>query len=284
MAITSNQNKPPLWLTTTAILLITKLTCIDQVAADGACGSVNANGEVTCGATTVDLAQTLCGGTWGTKTCSVYEATDKWTYYFTVHGGGIPTAWQSSNLVCSSDSGEPWTNAMMIQYAADRTDYNCYVTSTDSNPVISYTGPDTAITSVIVTFATTSEGRSSVLVVNCSDSATTTYSMQEGVNGGTYYVYASGKCGEPSPGMHGPSETEVGWILTGLVLGGASFYLVGGYVYNAKVKNLSGKEAIPNKDFWVDIPSLIKDGFKFTFAKVKSLSSGGGGGESYESM
>ena len=58
-------------------------------------------------------------------------------------------------------------------------------------------------------------------------------------------------------------------------------YFGGGYLYNVKRNGLSGSEAIPNHGFWTALPGLIKDGCGFTWAKLRSGSSGEG---SYASL
>jgi len=45
-------------------------------------------------------------------------------------------------------------------------------------------------------------------------------------------------------------------------------YIIGGVIYNIKVKNATGAEVIPNIAFWKDFPSLIKEGCTFTFGKI----------------
>lgn len=47
-------------------------------------------------------------------------------------------------------------------------------------------------------------------------------------------------------------------------------YIVVGMVYNMRKKNLSGKEAIPNIEFWREFPMYVKDGFCFTFGFARS--------------
>lgn len=42
-------------------------------------------------------------------------------------------------------------------------------------------------------------------------------------------------------------------------------YIAIGMTYNMKRNNLSGKEAIPNIEFWRGFPSYVKDGFVWTF-------------------
>ena len=47
-----------------------------------------------------------------------------------------------------------------------------------------------------------------------------------------------------------------------------------------RYKGLTGKESLPNVDFWTSLPSLVKEGVGFTVAKVKEKTSGGSAGYS----
>lgn len=58
-----------------------------------------------------------------------------------------------------------------------------------------------------------------------------------------------------------------------------SLYVGLGIAYNMRENNLSGKEAIPNIEFWRNFPSLVQDGMAYsldkgreavTFVKVKT--------------
>ena len=64
---------------------------------------------------------------------------------------------------------------------------------------------------------------------------------------------------------------------------GGFVYLAGGYFYNSSQKGLAGTDAIPNIEFWRELPTLVKDGCSFAYGKI-SGSGGGGGGESYSSV
>jgi hypothetical protein len=55
------------------------------------------------------------------------------------------------------------------------------------------------------------------------------------------------------------SSTFLFWIVLLLCL-----YFALGYVYNFKQNNLSGKEAIPNIEFWRSFPSLVQDGLAYS--------------------
>ncbi|XP_022304253.2 uncharacterized protein LOC111111521 [Crassostrea virginica] len=79
---------------------------------------------------------------------------------------------------------------------------------------------------------------------------------------------------QPVPGPPGKTGSDDGGISTGTilciaVLALAVVYLVTGTVFTMGVRKNRGKEAIPNVSFWASLPGLIKDGFKFTFSKMR---------------
>eukprot|EP00040_Diaphanoeca_grandis_P013632 m.68927 g.68927 ORF g.68927 m.68927 type:complete len:268 (-) comp24018_c1_seq1:153-956(-) len=234
-----------------------------EVAGDGRCTATADDGVYDCGSQKADLSQMFCGGEWSaSQTCKAQEPSGDWDYYFTIHPGGIPSAWQSSDLDCD---GGPWNNAMAIQYTSSRDNLNCYLTSDDQDPTFDYVGESGNISSIIVNFQATSEGRTTVLVANCSaNTPTPSYSVSE--SAGTYYIYALGKCFNEVE-LHTSVETT-GWVLIGVFFVGGLLYFIGGFVYNMKRKNLEGKEALPHKDFWFALPGLVKTGLRFSLAKV----------------
>jgi len=59
-------------------------------------------------------------------------------------------------------------------------------------------------------------------------------------------------------------------------------YVAVGCVYKRKRQGQTGMEACPNIEFWRDLPGLIKDGFSFTFRKLRGLC--GASSESYETV
>ena len=48
-------------------------------------------------------------------------------------------------------------------------------------------------------------------------------------------------------------------------------YFAAGTAYNFKQNNLSGKEAIPNIEFWRTFPALVMDGIAYSLQSVKAL-------------
>eukprot|EP00002_Diphylleia_rotans_P001264 TRINITY_DN1070_c0_g1_i1.p1 TRINITY_DN1070_c0_g1~~TRINITY_DN1070_c0_g1_i1.p1 ORF type:complete len:267 (-),score=45.11 TRINITY_DN1070_c0_g1_i1:227-1027(-) len=86
-------------------------------------------------------------------------------------------------------------------------------------------------------------------------------------------------------GSGGDDDSEDGGLGGGAVfliiffVGGA-VYLGGGVAYNMHQKQLRGLDAIPNRDFWTQVPTYVKDGCSWTWNKTKELFDrmrGGGG-------
>ena len=59
------------------------------------------------------------------------------------------------------------------------------------------------------------------------------------------------------------STVTLFWIIVFFTI-----YILIGFMYNINQNNLSGKEAIPNIDFWRVFPYYVLDGFKFTFNMI----------------
>lgn len=63
-----------------------------------------------------------------------------------------------------------------------------------------------------------------------------------------------------------------GTMLTILFFVGAAAYVGGGMYYRVKKGGIPlGIEAVPNIDFWRELPALVKDGMQFTVTKAKWL-------------
>jgi hypothetical protein len=62
-------------------------------------------------------------------------------------------------------------------------------------------------------------------------------------------------------GVYGANKASsyLFWIIFLLTL-----YFALGYVYNFKQNNLSGKEALPNIEFWRTFPGLVQDGLAYS--------------------
>lgn len=75
--------------------------------------------------------------------------------------------------------------------------------------------------------------------------------------------------------------SNFGWGATFCIIFAAVVvvYLAGGTYYNRTTKGMRGMEAMPNRDFWRELPALVKEGTTFFFSKVGALSRKGGGKE-----
>ncbi|KAI8093531.1 autophagy-related protein 27 [Halteromyces radiatus] len=71
-------------------------------------------------------------------------------------------------------------------------------------------------------------------------------------------------------------KSAIGWFFTmlGIALG---VYFIGGAIYNYKVFNARGLDLIPHRDFWLDLPYLIKDLISHLMESVTSRRHGSGG-------
>lgn len=277
-----------------AVLALGLLAQAIAINGDGTCvpaGGVPVTGKVTCDGIAVDISKAMCVTFDGTKCEATFMNNGNEERYY-IGVGGITSVWQNINLKnCGADTGSPFSGAAGIQYMPNQAGYNCYLitdVASISSTIYTFTGSASAgITAVTATIPKTGNGRGiTEIVVTCSKSNQVTYTtVGDSTNPGTYEIDATGPCtaggGGGAAATHGESEKiEVGWILTGILLVGGMVYFVAGTMYNQKYKGLTGKESLPNVDFWTSLPSLVKEGVGFTVAKVKEKTSGGSAGYS----
>jgi hypothetical protein len=67
-----------------------------------------------------------------------------------------------------------------------------------------------------------------------------------------------------------------GWIFIIILSGVTVLYFVGGALFNKFVRHKEGLEIIPNVEFWLALPGLVKDGIVFTYRKIAGLFGRGG--------
>jgi len=72
-------------------------------------------------------------------------------------------------------------------------------------------------------------------------------------------------------GGGGKSGLSGGTIFLILLIVLIPVYIVAGFVYKMKMKGTTGIESCPNIEFWRLLPVLIKDGFLFTWSKLRGL-------------
>eukprot|EP00760_Papus_ankaliazontas_P027370 PhM_4_TR3300/c0_g1_i1/m.23798 len=97
----------------------------------------------------------------------------------------------------------------------------------------------------------------------------------------------------PAPGPSGGEPEKSGFPKGGIFLivffVGSALYLSVGFAYNYRMKELRGVEAVPNLEFWKDLPGLCKDGCVYFFELCKSgvariRGQGSGGGDTYAAV
>ncbi|EDQ86483.1 uncharacterized protein MONBRDRAFT_10808 [Monosiga brevicollis MX1] len=90
--------------------------------------------------------------------------------------------------------------------------------------------------------------------------------------------YTPGDCNSaPAPtkspsGKSGHKKTDVGAILCGVFFGVLGGYFIFGFVILHFVQKNPPSESVPNKEFWVSLPGLVRDGFAFTLARIRGQS------------
>jgi len=137
-------------------------------------------------------------------------------------------------------------------------------------------------------------GRTSDLTFECGTAQTPTFvgtpfeqpTLDYHLTLKTSYACATGTPtppGPPSPpGPPTPSPPgtgggfDYGWIFVIIVLAGLALYFVVGAVVKKFVFHAEGLEIIPQNEFWLDLPFLIKDGFFYCVMKIKDLFGFGG--------
>lgn len=164
-------------------------------------------------------------------------------------------------------------DATSVTYSYDGTNVHALYSSTDSQGLTR---------NVDVTLVCDQSGQppyfspqGEVSSLNYAFSLTTKCACPNGCGAGPPPTNPTNPTNPPGPpGPSGPSGSDDSGISTGTilciaVLALAVVYLVAGTVFTMGVRKSKGKEAIPNVSFWTSLPGLIKDGFKFTFSKIR---------------
>jgi len=75
---------------------------------------------------------------------------------------------------------------------------------------------------------------------------------------------SGGDDGGSSGGLDG------GWVFVIIVVSLMAVYFIGGTIYRKTFLHIEGADAIPNYEFWKELPALAKDGASFTMDKIRS--------------
>jgi len=167
-------------------------------------------------------------------------------------------------LTCSDSSGQS-TNAASCRVNSGKNEDNGAWTSITADPLSS----NFTVRGLQLTYNNGSSGchgqRRTIVSVLCGSGDGAIIEAHEGIvppeGGCTYYLQFQTKY--VCSGGFG-----VGWILIILILSAAILYLIIGAIYNWRVKKATGKELVPNFEFWKNFPGYVKDGFLFTWYKL----------------
>ncbi|KAM9953527.1 hypothetical protein ACTFIR_008602 [Dictyostelium discoideum] len=135
--------------------------------------------------------------------------------------------------------------------------------------------------------------RTMVISLQCNQNANVIQATLVNENKCIYSTTMSGKdlCGGGSgsgdnnnSGSNGGDQPKKGgigggWIFIIILLSVTVVYIVGGIIFNAKVKHQHGTDMFPNKEMWVNFGGLIKDGVFFIKSKIT-----GTGGQGYQQV
>jgi len=109
--------------------------------------------------------------------------------------------------------------------------------------------------------------RQTTLVITCNPS-TQTFSKPVITEPTSCHYFISFNSKFACPTGHLEGKDLGGWIFVILVLVGFALYFIIGIIIKIVVYKATGKEIIPNSEFWSDLPSLMKDGAVYLFNKI----------------
>jgi hypothetical protein len=67
-------------------------------------------------------------------------------------------------------------------------------------------------------------------------------------------------------------SSDVGWVITGMLLLGGCSYFGGGYWHNSRSRGLRGVAALPHRQFWMELAGLVEDGMNFSRETLRGRS------------
>jgi len=87
----------------------------------------------------------------------------------------------------------------------------------------------------------------------------------------TMNIITSHVCPGGAGGGGGSTGLSGGWVFIIILIVCLFLYIVAGCIYQRKKKGASGVESFPNIEFWRGLPGLVKEGFSFTWTKLRGL-------------
>lgn len=270
----------------------------DETPCDNNGAYDTSTGTASCNGISVNFFDLVCGGGFSQSSCVA-----SWTnsggqeedYFFMGAGDGIDANQLPSE--CSSSFQD--TGLAMVQYYPGGS--GCYPAADLSGTLATYTSDGgSGLQSVTLNFAEHDDGsnvRAGYIKITCSATTSGFTTDGDSIISSKYEVKVDAPCGSgpspppppgppgpnppPPPGPPGPGPAttpgpggqsaqgdDVGAILTIVFFVSLLMYFSLGFVYMWKVKHAEGSDRIPNKEFWTGLPGLVKEGFRFTKAKL----------------
>jgi len=111
------------------------------------------------------------------------------------------------------------------------------------------------------------------ILLVCDSTKEASFSTMLGCEVGTCIVQLTSKCAcaggcsipKPIPGQKSNRKLSTGSVLCIILLVLVVVYIAAGVAINKYALHKEGSDVIPQKAFWSDIPSLVKDGCIFTY-------------------
>jgi len=89
------------------------------------------------------------------------------------------------------------------------------------------------------------------------------------------WLHPSGCPSSSSGGSKSDGGLSIGWIIIICLLVSVVLYIVAGVAFQRFYRHESGWDLIPNRELWMGLPFLVKDGHVYAFRKIRSLFSRG---------
>lgn len=173
----------------------------------------------------------------------------------------------------------PFTEGSCVNAAGcqiDQTQFIYYNIGDANSVTFSYNGQN-----LIGTYTSDDQKRTSVVTYMCDPTVDPPLTTVIGETSSSKYEFTIvSKAACPQSGPPGPSPTDgptvevsvsltTGSILTIIFFSLVAVYLIAGLLFNRLYRRETGREMIPNVTFWTALPGLVRDGFRFTVAKVR---------------
>lgn len=252
------------------------LLCLDFVSAQNfACSFTGSKGSYDLSGITNQIIGAGAQYNYALQMCGVATGTGGWAQYCASQASG--------SMVCQSAMFQPIAqNTYAAAYPTDQTGKHTWAEVANGVQLIAWGQP-------AASGCEPSGVRSSEITITCDSSVTGPTATLTGLDDSTCVykfalTHASACAGGNNNDNGGGSSLSGGSVFLIIFFVSLFVYVVAGCFYKRYKKGTTGMvESCPNNEFWMAVPGLVKEGFLYTFHKVKSLCGGGGGSTSSKS-